>query len=61
MSRNHNKPAAAHVTNFIRNVVEDDLARGAYSTRTWGGKPGGARVHAGAPADPAKIRTRFPP
>ncbi len=61
MSQSPNKPAASHVTNFIRNIVEDDLARGTYATRTWGGKPGGASVHAGAPADPAKIRTRFPP
>src|SRR5450631_196896 len=61
MSQSHTKPAAAHLTNFIRNIVEDDLARGTYATRTWGGKPGGASVHAGAPADPAKIRTRFPP
>jgi glutaminyl-tRNA synthetase len=55
------KPAAPHVTNFIRNIVEADLAKGTYASRTWGGKPGGAIVHAGAPADPAKIRTRFPP
>ena len=61
MSQSHSKPAAAHVTHFIRNIVEDDLAKGTYATRAWGGKPGGARVHAGAPADPAKIRTRFPP
>src|SRR3979411_1994095 len=55
------KPAAPHVTNFIRNIVEADLAKGTYAARTWGGKPGGAKVHAGAPADPARIRTRFPP
>ena len=61
MSQSQHKTAAAHVTNFIRNIVEDDLARGTYAARTWGGKPGGASVHAGAPADPAKIRTRFPP
>jgi len=61
MSQSSNKPAAPHVTNFIRNIVEADLAKGTYASRTWGGKPGGARAHAGAPADPAKIRTRFPP
>jgi glutaminyl-tRNA synthetase len=55
------KPTAPHVTNFIRNIVEADLAKATYASRTWGGKPGGAKVHAGAPADPAKIRTRFPP
>ena len=61
MSQSNNKPAAAHVTNFIRNIIEEDLARGTYAGRKWGGKPGGAGVHAGAPADPAKLRTRFPP
>ncbi len=59
-----NKPAgapAAHVTNFIRNHIDADLASAKYATRTWGGRPGPAAAHAGAPADPAKIRTRFPP
>ncbi len=59
-----NKPAdaaAAHVTNFIRNAIDADLASGKYASRTWGGRPGPAATHAGAPADPAKIRTRFPP
>jgi glutaminyl-tRNA synthetase len=59
-----NKPAdaaAAHVTNFIRNVIDADLASGKYASRTWGGTPGPAATHAGAPGDPAKIRTRFPP
>ncbi|MDB5812481.1 MAG: glutaminyl-tRNA synthetase [Betaproteobacteria bacterium] len=55
------KPAAPHVTNFIRNIIESDLAKKTYAARTWGGKPGGAKTHAGAPPDPAKIRTRFPP
>jgi glutaminyl-tRNA synthetase len=61
MSKSDNKPAAPHVTNFIRNIVEADLAGGTYASRTWGGKPGGAKTQGGAPADPAKIRTRFPP
>ena len=58
-----NKPAAptAQVTNFIRNIVEADLARGTYASRTWGGKPAPASAHADAPPDPARIRTRFPP
>ncbi len=61
MSASNTKPAAPHATNFIRNIIEADLARGTYASRTWGGQPGGAKTHAGAPADPAKIRTRFPP
>jgi glutaminyl-tRNA synthetase len=53
--------AAAHVTNFIRNIVDADLASGKYASRSWGGAPGFAAAHAGAPPDPARIRTRFPP
>ncbi len=65
-----NKPATsdkaqphsvAQVTNFIRNIIEADLAQAKNAARTWGGKPGPASVHASAPTDPAKIRTRFPP
>ena len=50
-----------HVTNFIRNIIEQDLASGKYASRTWAGRPGPATVQAGAPKDPARIRTRFPP
>ncbi len=50
-----------HVANFIRSIIEQDLTQGKYASRTWGGKPGPARVHASAPPDPARIRTRFPP
>lgn len=53
--------AVASTSNFIRSHIESDLAAGKYATRTWGGKPGPARAHAGAPVDAAKIRTRFPP
>ncbi len=49
------------VSNFIRNIVDADLASGKYAGRRWSGKPGpGPQQQAGQP-DPAKIRTRFPP
>ena len=51
-------PAAA---NFIRNIIEADLAAGKHAQRRWAGRPGLAAEHAAAPLDPAKIRTRFPP
>src|SRR5262245_59716263 len=51
-------PAAS---NFIRTIVDADLAAGKYASRTWRGKPGPASAQAGAPKDPARIRTRFPP
>ena len=52
------KPAT---TNFIRNIITEDLIRGTYEPRNWIGRPGVYDVHASAPADPARIRTRFPP
>ncbi|HMM54156.1 MAG TPA: glutamine--tRNA ligase/YqeY domain fusion protein [Candidatus Desulfobacillus sp.] len=53
-------PAAA-VSNFIRQIIEADLAAGKRAGVSWAGKPGPAAAHAGAPLDSAKIRTRFPP
>ncbi len=48
-------------SNFIRNIIDADLAAGKHSGRRWSGQPGpGPQQLAGAP-DPAKIRTRFPP
>jgi len=67
MSKNTSKPAGqakpdnAPASNFLRHIIEDDLAKGAYAARTWSGRPGPANTHLGEPADPAKIRTRFPP
>src|ERR671913_1567443 len=54
------KPAGQS-TNFIRNIITDDLVRGTYEPRQWAGHPGPYDVHAHAPDDPARIRTRFPP
>jgi glutaminyl-tRNA synthetase len=55
------EPAAASTSNFIRSHIEADLAAGKYAARGWGGRPGPATAHTGAAADPAVIRTRFPP
>ena len=53
--------SVAPATNFIRNIIDADLAAGKHAQRRWCGRPGlGAQQMAGAP-DPAKIRTRFPP
>ncbi len=52
---------AAHVTNFIRNLIEADLAANKYATRHWAGQPGLKDQHAAGGLDKAKIRTRFPP
>ncbi|BDU55013.1 glutamine--tRNA ligase/YqeY domain fusion protein [Limnohabitans sp. TEGF004] len=48
-------------SNFLRQIIENDLAQGTYATRRWAGSPGDAAHHAKGEPDPAKIRTRFPP
>ncbi len=50
-----------HSSNFLRQIVERDLAEGTYAQRRFAGSPGDAAHHAAGPLDPAKIRTRFPP
>ncbi|MDO5088051.1 MAG: glutamate--tRNA ligase family protein, partial [Comamonadaceae bacterium] len=52
-------PAAP--SNFLRHVIEQDLAQGTHAQRRWGGSPGDGAHHAAGMPDPAKIRTRFPP
>ena len=47
--------------NFLRHVIENDLAQGTYQSRHWGGSPGDGAHHAAGAPDPARIRTRFPP
>jgi len=49
------------VSNFIRHRVEADLASGHWAGRRWRGTPGTGLDQAQAAADPARIRTRFPP
>ncbi len=65
MSNDKNAKAAPEAvpipSNFIRQIIESDLAAGKHDGATWGGAPGPAAAHAGAPIDTAKIRTRFPP
>ena len=61
MPDNTKAPEGAHLTNFIKQHIDRDLAEGKYAQRRWGGEPGPASAHANAPLDPAKIRTRFPP
>jgi len=51
-------PAAA--PNFLRTQIERDLEQG-LGERRFAGQPGDAALHAQAPLDEARIRTRFPP
>ena len=52
---------APKTSNFLRQIIEADLAQGTYAGRRWGGSPGDAAHHAKGELDPARIRTRFPP
>ena len=57
----------AKASNFIRNIIDADLAANKFAQRRWSGQPGPATSlkvsHDGTPSkiDTAKIRTRFPP
>jgi len=57
MNDNKNTPP----TNFIRNIIDKNLAADLYATKTWAGQPGPSKTHKNASIDEAKIRTRFPP
>ncbi len=52
---------SAKPSNFLRQIIENDLTRGTYAQRRWAGTPGDAAHHAAGEPDPARIRTRFPP
>jgi glutaminyl-tRNA synthetase len=51
----------ASVSNFIRQIIESDLADAKFADRRWAGHPGPASVQRDGSPDPAAIRTRFPP
>ena len=57
MSEENSAPSS----NFLRQIVDRDLAQGTYASRHWARTPGDAAHHAAGEPDPAKIRTRFPP
>lgn len=54
-------PPVAPVSNFIRQIIESDLAADRFRGKLWAGAPGPASVQAQGQQDPARIRTRFPP
>jgi glutaminyl-tRNA synthetase len=58
MSDAHN---TASTSNFIRQIIDADLASAKHAQRHWQGKPGLAADQASGAPDPAKVRTRFPP
>ena len=48
-------------SNFLRHIIERDLAESTYAGRRFAGSPGDATHQATGQPDPARIRTRFPP
>ena len=48
-------------SNFIRHIIDADLASGKYAARRWCGQPGPAATQKAGAGDTAKVRTRFPP
>ena len=56
-----NAPTPGFSSNFLRQIIEKDLAAGTYQDRHWGGSPGDAAHHAAGPLDAPKVRLRFPP
>ncbi|MDE2416014.1 MAG: glutamine--tRNA ligase, partial [Comamonadaceae bacterium] len=57
----HDTPESVKPSNFLRQIIEADLAQGTHAANRWAGSPGDC-AHQGAGAiDPARIRTRFPP
>ncbi|WP_353153706.1 glutamine--tRNA ligase/YqeY domain fusion protein [Pollutimonas bauzanensis] len=54
-------PSPAPVSNFLRSIIDNDLAQGRYADKRWAGKPGPASVQQQGSIDVARIRTRFPP
>ena len=53
--------SSSKASNFLRQIIEADLASGRDAGRRFAGVPGDAHQLAGAPLDTAHIRTRFPP
>ena len=52
-------PVAAPATNFIRNIIDAELAANKFATRMWAGKPGLAGDHAkGRDALPGLVHDR---
>ena len=64
MSSNHptsDSQESVKPSNFLRQIIEQDLAQKTYAQRHWGGTPGDGAHHAAGPLDPAPVRLRFPP
>ncbi len=61
LSRMTSVPSPVPVSNFLRTIIDNDLAQGRYAGKRWSGKPGPASEQQPGNIDTARIRTRFPP
>ena len=61
MSDTTEKTASSHITNFLRNIINEDLEQGTNEPRHWRGAPGTYTEQMEGPVDEAKARLRFPP
>ena len=52
---------AVKPSNFLRQIIDADLAQGTHAHNRWAGSPGDAAHQQAGALDPARIRTRFPP
>ncbi|MFT7228115.1 MAG: glutaminyl-tRNA synthetase, partial [Methylophilaceae bacterium] len=48
-------------SNFVRGIIQRELAANKFSEKKWAGSPGDAAHQEAGQVDIAKIRTRFPP
>jgi glutaminyl-tRNA synthetase len=48
-------------SNFLRTIIDNDLANNRYADKRWAGRPGPADIQEQGNIDTARIRTRFPP
>ncbi|HEX7387638.1 MAG TPA: glutamine--tRNA ligase/YqeY domain fusion protein [Castellaniella sp.] len=51
----------APASNFLRNIIDNDLKTGRYQNRRWAPPPSAAEARQAGELDTACIRTRFPP
>ena len=61
MTENKEKAQSSHITNFLRNIINEDLKQGVNDPRHWCGLPGTYTEQMVGPIDEAKVRLRFPP
>ncbi|MFJ1301051.1 glutamine--tRNA ligase/YqeY domain fusion protein [Pseudomonadota bacterium AL_CKDN230030165-1A_HGKHYDSX7] len=54
-------PTPPAASNYLRNIIDEDLESNRFQGKRWAGRPGPASVQQAGEPDPARIRTRFPP